>query len=432
MNLPATRRILTILLLLASATIPPPAAGQSPAPELVRSTTPGWPQWRGPRRNGVSDESGLLGAWPADGPKLLWTSQDIGRGYSSPIVVNDLVYVTGDVGDDLIITALTTSGELRWRTKNGASWKQPYPGARSACACDGNRLYHMNSHGRLACLDAGDGRELWAVDVLDRFAAENTTWGLSESLLVHGDLVFATPCGGKGLVVALDKRTGETVWASPPIAGEQACYASPILVRCGDRMLLANSAAKHVFAVDAETGGLCWKIPQDDPKNTISTTPVLAGGRLIISNISREYGAVFAIPFNASRADKGWIRQLGISHGNAICVGDAVFGASVRGESVGWVEINPLSGANRVRSAAPPGSLIHADARFYCLTERGTMLLQQRAADGFETVGSFQLAEAKDAWAHPVICDGRLYLRFAHTLSCRDIRTQDRAAGGTP
>jgi outer membrane protein assembly factor BamB len=141
---------------------------------LIASPEPGWPQWRGPRRDGVSDEKGLLQSWPQGGPKLLWKRDGLGKGWSSPIVVGERIYLTGDVGDDLVVFALNLDGTLVWQTKNGRSWKNPYPGARACCVYSDGRVYNLNAHGRLACLDAGTGKELWSVDILERFKGKNT------------------------------------------------------------------------------------------------------------------------------------------------------------------------------------------------------------------------------------------------------------------
>ena len=281
----------------------------------------------------------------------------------------------------------------------------------------------MNAHGRLACLNAKTGSEVWVVNVLDRFEGKNIMWGISESLLIHGDLVYATPCGAKGLVVALNKNSGDTVWTTPPIAGEEPSYASPILVAIGDRELLINSAIKNVFAVDAKTGELCWKVPQEDPKNTVSTIPVLAENEVVFTNASRSFGAIFSVRLNGSKAKKTWVKKLTISHGSTVSVDGQVYGASSRGEARGWVAVDANTGSVRTTSELGGGSSIYADGHFYCLTEKGMMTLQKPTDTGFETVGSFQFVEGKNVWAHPVICDGKLYLRFEDRLYCYDVRS---------
>ncbi len=398
------------------------SSAEDAASSLVRASESGWPQWRGPRRDGISEEMGLLQSWPEDGPKLMWKVSGIGRGYSSPIVVDDSVYITGDQGDDLAIHSFSLDGSPGWETKNGAAWKRSFPGARASCAYDDGKLYHMNAQGRLVCLDAATGAESWAVNVLERFEAKNIMWGISESVVVHEGRVYATPAGAKGLMVALDKQTGDTAWASEPLADESASYSSPILVDVGDRQLLVNGGAKYVFAVDARSGELCWHLPQEDPKNTVNTTPVLLDDRLFFTNASRGGGAVFGVAFDEQSAEKAWTKELTISHGGVVGVDGHLVAASSRGIAKGWLAIDAAQGTPQELGELGGGSLIYADRRFYCLTARGTMTLQELTADGFQTRGSFQLANEKDVWAHPVICRGRLFLRCHETLFCYDIR----------
>ncbi len=397
-------------------------AEEAPTATLVRSDAPDWSQWRGPHRNGICEEKGLLGAWPENGPNQEWTVSGIGRGYASPIVVNDTIYIPGDGDEDLLISAVSLGGKLRWQTKNGAVWTRPVPGARTACCYDDGKLYHMNAHGRLACFDAANGAELWAVNVLERFEGKNITWGISESVLVDGDLVFVTPAGTKALMAALDKKTGETVWVAKPLAEERASYSSPVLLNVGEKRLLVNSGANHAFAVDAASGEVCWRIRHLDPKSTITTTPILTSNGIVFTNASRDFGGVFSVGLGGRAGERTWSAELKISHGGALCFGDAIFGASSRGTAKGWVQIDNATGTARALNGHPAGSLIHADGRFYCLTERGTMTLQKLDEDGFSEVGSFQLAKGKDVWTHPVICKGRLLLRYHDTLYCYGIR----------
>ena len=164
---------------------------------LIASPERGWPQWRGPRRDGISDEKGLLDEWPADGPKLLWSADHLGKGWSSPIVVDQRLYITGDIDNDLMIYCFDTDGQLVWKTKNGKAWTGSFPGARGCCVFSQGRIYNLNAHGRLACLDASDGNELWAFNILERFDAKNIPWALGECLLVDGPRLIVSPGGKK-------------------------------------------------------------------------------------------------------------------------------------------------------------------------------------------------------------------------------------------
>jgi outer membrane protein assembly factor BamB len=264
-----------------------PATGPASAPAaegVIASREGGWPQWRGPRRDGICDEKGLLPAWPAGGPKLLWKIDGLGRGYSCPIIHGGRLYITGDVGNDLRIFALDLTGKLQWQAVNGRAWKRSYPGARACCLMDGGRLYHMNAFGRVVCLDPTNGHEVWAVDTLQRFDAPIIAWGHSECLLADGPRLIVTPGGRKAMMAALDKLTGATVWASGPIEGDTASYSSPILFAFGGRRHLVSASSRHAFGVDADSGKLLWTQPRPTRYLAITTTPLYRDGRVVVAS----------------------------------------------------------------------------------------------------------------------------------------------------
>ena len=236
-------------------------------------------------------------------------------------------------------------------------------------------------------------------------------------------------------MAALDTRTGKTVWTTPALEGEKACYSSPILVGLprnlsfgplapGGRLALINCGQKYAFAVDVEhPEKLLWHVPHFDPKATVTSTPVLGDGRVYITNASRSFGGVYAVQLDAElKGTKGWSKEFTVSHGGAVFAENRLVAAASRGVARGWLAIDPKSGEPTRLDEMPVGSMVYADKRFYCLSERGQMTLQELTPEGFKTTGSFPFAEGKDVWAHPVICKGRLYLRSADALYCYDIK----------
>lgn len=394
------------------------------AGRLVPSKEPGWPQWRGPRRDGVSDEKGLLQSWPAGGPPLLWKVEGLGKGWSSPIVTHGTVAITGDVGDELHLYAFDLDGKLKWKAANGKAWTGQYPGARSSCAWDEGRVYHMNSHGRVVCLDAASGRELWAVDVLQRFEGKNILWGLAECLLVDGPRVVVTPGGKKAAIAALDKKSGETLWASEPIEKNDAGYASPILFELGGRRQIATYSSRHAFGVDADTGKLLWKRARPSEYIALCFTPVFCGDGVYVTTPGKNGGSRYRL--GGPEVETVWDNPVDTLQGGAVLVDGVLYGSGYEGFK-GWAAVDVATGAVRASTKElSHGSVIHADGRLYCLSERGEMALVKPTAEGFEFAGRFPLiAERRtDAWAQPVICDGRLYLRYHDALYCYDIRAR--------
>jgi len=399
-----------------------PAAGEG----LIASPEPGWPQWRGPRRDGVSLERGLLASWPDAGPKLLWKAEGLGRGWSSPIVVRDRVYITGDVDERLVVFCFDRQGTLQWKATNGDAWTGSFPGARAACAFSAGKLYHLNAHGRLACLDAASGQSLWAVDVLERFDAKNITWALSECLLLDGPRVIVTPGGRKALMAALDKHTGQTVWTTEPLA-DNASYASPILFRDGGRRLIANCASEHGFGVDADSGRRLWTVPLTNPYATHVATPVYGSGALFYVTAYAERGKQYRLRHagTAVTAAYTWTSPMDNVTGGAVLVDGLLYSAGYS-KPRHWFAVDWQTGQTRSElQELTTGAALYADGHLYCLEETGAMNLVAVGAGQLKPVSKFRLVtrRVRDAWAHPVLLDGRLYLRYHDTLWCYDVKS---------
>lgn len=423
-----------------------PAAGHSaddpqtqPADGLVASPEADWPQWRGPRRDGHSPETGLLQTWPESGPRLLWKIDGLGKGWSSPIVVGGRLFITGDVDDALVVSAYDLDGQRLWRATNGQAWLGSYPGARATCAFSAERVYHLNAHGRLACLDAASGRELWSVRVLERFGAENITWALSECLLVDGDRVIVTPGGSRGLIAALDKNDGKIVWATPqPSDEDRATHSSPILFRFGGRRLIATCSSSHGFGVDAESGRLLWTVPLKNQFGVNAATPTYGSGQLFYVTPYAEDGRAYHLRPAADgdlAAELNWTSSLDTVTGSALLVGEVLYAAGYR-KSKWWMGLDWSTGeVVAEQKALSTGAAICADGRLYVLDERGNVGMLRLAgggssgassapAESLAVAGRFTLVtgRVRDAWAHPVLLDGRLYLRYHDSLWCYDVK----------
>jgi len=403
-----------------------------------------WPQFRGPGRDGICLETGLLQHWPEGGPRLAWQAQSIGSGYSSPAVQGGLVFLTGDVGDDLVVTALDReSGAGRWQAARGRAWKGQFPGSRSTCTLAGGKLYLMNPHGRVLCADAATGRELWTVDILERFKGKVIQWGLSECLLVERGQVVVTPGGDEAFLAALDATSGETVWAGPPLRftrtvayGGQALeppapdvdragYASPISFAVAGQRLLAAAAGRHFVVADGDTGALLWTREVPATYEVIGAIPVWCEAGLLFA--APDVGALL---FRVSVADgkvaveQVWHHPIDNCHGALLCRDGLLFGSGYRLYRP-WAAIEAASGTVRgeLKDLAK-GCVLYADRRIYALTETGDMALLRYGGDGFAIEGRFRLpgVSGGDIWSHPAIADGRLFVRCRDTLLCYDLR----------
>lgn len=401
-----------------------PAAAEADGP--IASPEPDWPQWRGPARTGISAEMGLLARWPDEGPKLLWQKSGLGEGWSSPIVVGGQVIITGDLEDDLVIHAFDFDGNPLWKATNGRAWTGSYPGSRSTCTYAGGHIYHLNAHGRLACLDAANGREVWSSQVLERFDGKNITWALSECLLVDGERVIVTPGGRKALMAALDRRSGETVWETPPLEDDRATYASPLLFRHASRRMIANCSSAHGFGVDADTGRLLWTVPLKNQYDVNVSTPEYGDGCVYYVTPYGEEGRLYRLRSGAQgriEPELVWKNDLDTVTGCGIRLGDRLLTAGYR-RSKWWSAVDWRTGESQAElKELTTGAAVYADGKLYCLDERGTVGLVDCTQGRLELVSRFALVErVRDAWAHPVIHQGRLYLRYHDRLWCFDVR----------
>ena len=389
---------------------------------------PSWPRWRGPNRDGKCPETNLLPAWPEGGPKLLWSVNGIGRGWSAPIIAGGLLYITGDIGEDLWIFAYRPGpgGKLEWKAPNGRSWKRSYPGARASCTYDDGKLYHMNTHGRVVCLDAASGKTVWTVDTLQRFNAKEIRWGHSECLLIDGERLIVTPGGSKAMMAALDKNTGKTIWASAPLGKDAASYASPVLFEYGGMRHLVSSSAHQAFGVNADTGKILWSRPRPTRYQVIANAAVYHDGKVFVTSPDGKPSEQYRLTVSGDKAsvEQTWTTELNGLSGGVIYLDGRLYGSGYR-KGDGWFCIDFATGKTLyAKRDLHAGSTVLAGGLLYCFSERGEMALLKPTDKGFETKGRFRRVEAKtkDSWTHPVICDGRLYLRYHDTLWCYDIR----------
>ncbi len=414
-------------------------ASKSPNREkakLIASSEPDWPQFRGPRRDGRSEERGLRQTWPPAGPPKLWSIGGLGRGYSSPIIVNGKIYITGDTEAELQVFCLDDAGQKElWKAKAGLPWKHPYPGARATPTYSDGRIFLQNAHGEVRAFEAETGKILWQADLFQRFGGANITWGMSECLVADDQALYATAGGREGLVVALNKKTGETLWKSAPLpvsdtdpSPENASYVSPILFEFAGRRLLAGCSLRHLFCVDAKTGSIQWTHPIPTAYSVLAMMPVLVDDGIFMTAPHGKPGSFLRLlgPDGADGKvgfERRWETALDTCQGGVVYDEGKLIGSFYPGRK-GWAAVDAESGKILYRAEdIVKGAVLYADERLYVLSENGWMRLLEAEDDQFTIRGEFRLAQAaNDAWAHPVILSHRLYLRYQEELHCFDVK----------
>jgi hypothetical protein len=390
-----------------------------------------WPQFRGPTRDGISPETGLMKQWPQEGPKELWSYDGLGTGYSSVSVADGLVFTTGLIDGQGYLFAFDLQGNLKYKVNYGPEWTDAgnYPSARTTPTIDGDRLYLMSGLGRLACHEAKTGKPIWHVDTLEKFKGRNIRWGIAESPLIDGEKVICTPGGQDATMVALNKMTGATIWTTKGLS-QASAYCSPILVERGGTRLLLTMVEKSIIGVDADSGKVQWTVPHEVSYDIQAVSPAYKDGLVYVTNGYRHGSHGFQLSPDGTSVEKKWSeKSLDVHHGGVVLVDGNIHGAATNGTwscldlATGKVEFTDRSdGSERL---VGKGSVIYVDGMLYGYGEKGDVGLIRIKPDGYELVGSFKIRKgSKEHWAHPAISDGRLYIRHSEVLMCYDIKAR--------
>jgi outer membrane protein assembly factor BamB len=408
-----------------------------------------WPQWRGPDRDGVAHEKGLLKMWPKAGPELAWKSDQAGLGFSAPAVVGGKVYVLGARDDDEYVIALDAKGKELWATKIGPVFDFPRNnwsrGPNSTPSVDGDHVYAVGSQGELVCVTAAKGAVVWRKNLpkamkgeVDNSApggVEKMGWGFCWSPLVDGDHLVIAPGGPDGVLAKLNKKTGAVVWQSKA-APFPVTYASPMSLKVGGVAHYVQLLQDRVVGIDAENGDLLWTYKPDQPyRDVVCPTPLVKDGKVYVTvgygggcDLLEPEGKGKKFTVKAAYSE----RAIANKQGGVVALGDHVYGAH---EDRGWACQELATGKvlwESKRNAVPVGELAAADGMLYLLTEKdgkGLVALVDASPTKYAEKGRFSLPEASEkrkpgghVWTHPVIADGKLYLRDQEWLFCYKIK----------
>ena len=401
-----------------------------------------WLAFRGADGSGKSPDTGLQKQWAPGGPKLLWTVNFIGDGWSGVSVSGDKIYISGNAGPLAMVFCLDKDGKEIWRKDNGPAAHtgthrggQTYPGTRGTPTIDGApgeyRVYDVSALGEVACFDATTGDKIWNRNILNDYEAPMPMWLWGHSVIVDGDLLISPVGGARHSAVAMDKKTGRTVWGAPPAAGgAPAGYTTPYIFEFEGTRVVAVMSNASVEGLDPATGKRLFSIPWTNSRSVHCTMPIYHNGHLFLSTgYDGGTAKLFRLAKNADgtmRATEVWSEpRFNNHHGGVVLVGDHVYGTNHNGA---WCSINFMTGEVGYTSrAAGKGAVLYADGLLYGLTEDDkTVLLIRPEPKEFVLVSSFELpndAPGK-SWAHPVVLNGRMYLRHAQYLYCYDVNAE--------
>jgi outer membrane protein assembly factor BamB len=391
-------------------------------PVVVSNRAPDdWPQWRGPNRDGLSAEKGLLKDWPQGGPPLAWQAKGAGEGYSSFAVSKGRLYTLGARGDtEYVIAFDAASGKRLWERAHGRRFSNDRgDGPRATPTVEGDRLYAFGASGDLSVLLAASGEPVWTKNVLKEFRGSNITWGLSESPLVLSDRILVN---AGGTIVALRKTDGSPIWKTE---GDAAGYSSAVAQKVGNVNQAIFFTSARAMGVDIESGRQLWSYGQVANGVANIATPIVRGNRVFLSS---DYGTGSALleltpSGNAIRAREVYFtRQMKNHHATSVLVGEHLYGFDSMILTSLKFDTGEVAWQNR---SVGKGSLVFADDRLYLFSENGVVGLAEASPTGYREHGRFEIKTGRlPTWSHPVVSGGKLFLRDQDNLFAYDVQAK--------
>lgn len=391
-----------------------------------------WPGWRGPQRDGRSQEEGLLERWPAGGPPLVWQAKGIGQGFSSMAVVGEVIVTMGDVGgQERIIAVDARTGNSLWSTDNGPVFRNDMgDGPRGTPVVVDGQVYALGANGNLTVLDLETGRWAWTVNVLEKFGGHNIRWGLSESPLVVGNRVLVNAGGRRASIVALDTSSGAVIWTSQ---SDPAGYSSSVLADIGGSQQAIFFTGRRALGLSLADGELLWEYERVSNATANIATPIVHDGRVFLSS-NYDTGCALLDLRQGGAKEVYFNRQMKNHHSSSVLVDGTLYGYSSAILTAMDFDTGKVLWKDR---SVGKGSVIYADGHLYCLGERKEVGLVEASPAGYREKGRFKLPTAarsggQPAWSHPALANGRLYLRDQDVLFSYDVRAKMGDAEAAP
>jgi outer membrane protein assembly factor BamB len=418
-----------LFLFAATCAICRPAAAEPAAVRLtanVKESGAIWPQFLGPDRNNRSREKGLLAKWPEGGPKRIQTITGLGVGFSNISIADGVLYTMGNHGQrELVLAFNPDSGKSLWEFDNAAAYHNGYgDGPRSTPTIDGEQLYALGGTGELVCLDRKSGTKIWQKNIVKEFGSGVPGWGICESVLIDGDRLICTPGGRDATMVALDKKTGATVWKAAVPQNDPAAYASPILVEAGGVKQFAQLTARGTIGVRAGDGKFLWRDDSSANRTANCCAPVASDGMVFTASGYGKGGSMVELSSSGGETSCRFVwhsDDLIVHHGGLVLHEGHIFGTN--DEFLNCVELK--TGKLKWKAnCVGKGSLTFADGRLIVRSEGGAVALVEATPAKYNESGRFNQPErsGKSAWTYPVVAGGRLYLRDQDKLLVYDVK----------
>jgi len=395
-------------------------------------------QWRGPARDGIYPDKGLLKQWPAEGPKLVLKKEGLGAGWTTPVISEKVIYVSGRRDSVEVLSALTMDGTIVWETEIGTAWMANFPDSRNSPTIEGNRIYIASATGRVNCIEKNSGKTIWKVEAHETFKAEYHRWGFAESIVLTDMAVISSPVGQETALVALDKTDGSLLWKTESLGEDEMSYASPTIIEYNGIKLILAQTSVHLIAVNPENGEIVWKFDlvkdhAPDGRRNNTNTALCQNGEIFVTSGYNSIAVMLKLSEDGKSVSLKWDSEvLDNHHGGVVFVNGYIFGSNWLNNGNGnWVCLDWNKGEVKYEEKwINKGSIIAADGLLYLYEEKtGHVGLVEPDPNGFKLISSFKIEDGTGPhWAHPSIYDGYLIIRHGEVIMLFDIMKERDAA----
>lgn len=386
-----------------------------------------WTQWRGSNRDLIVTEKGLMASWPEGGPQQLWKIDLAGAGYSEPILVKGVMYITGNEGKKGDLTGYLyainpKSGAILWKQPYGPEWDANFECARTSPTVVGNMLYLVSGVGGVACFDLSLKKKVWFVDTFKEYGGRNITWGIAENPLIYDGKVICQPGGPDASIVALDAKTGKLVWKSEGLS-ERSAYCSAALMTLNGKRQVVTMLEDHIVGVCAEKGTPIWKVAHRNQYAVHPNPPLLVGENKIFVSSGYKYGSEM-IEVSGNDAKIVWKDKSSDNHFQGTALYEGRIFSSGGGrlscfDPKDGKELCKVEGAKKTSFCITPVGMITYDEN------GGNVMLVDVKSCPCKVVSSFKVTYGDGPhWSSPVVSDGVLYLRRGKGVAAFDIRAK--------
>ena len=381
-------------------------------------------RWLGPSGNGIYPDTGLLKEWPAEGPEILWTYDSLGIGFSSAVILDDYLFTTGMTDSTGYLYKLNLQGDLIYKIPYGLEWTGSYRGTRGSPTVAGDKIYLVSGRGKVICFNNRDGSIVWSKEMFTDFDGENITWGINETPVVEGDLIYATPGGKDYNVIAMDRHTGELKWSCKG-KGEVSAYCTPLLIEHKGRKLLVTYSASHLLGIEALSGELLWSVDLPNEYSVHLWTPIFHEGEIYYPTGLDLGGGKLKLSEDGNSVSVLWENQLCDYRSTAILLEGYIYESFSDNKRLTWRCVEWDTGKELfVSRELGYGKAIYADGMLYLHTSKGELALVKPDPEEFRVVSLTKITHGSGLHqAQPMMHKGVLYVRHGNSMIAYNVKS---------